>query len=235
MWDNPTQLNRLSKYLLILLVIALLSAGWTLLKQSSWFPVKGVKVVGNLQNVTKQQVQLVVDNTVPGNFFSVELDSVHQAFESLAWVDRVSIKRDWASRLIVVSVLEHQPLARWGRTALMSQRGKLFEAVIDQTLPTLSGPEQSEGIVFKQYIALRRLLRTADLEIAQLSLSDRFSWQLQTGKVMTVEIGSAENPVESMGKFIEIYRQSVGDWHGKIEYVDLRYRDGFAIKKPVEA
>ena len=47
-----------------------------------------------------------------GKFFSVDLDAVRRAFESLPWVRKVEVRRLWPDR-IEVSIEEHVALARW--------------------------------------------------------------------------------------------------------------------------
>jgi len=162
----------------------------------------------------------------------LDLNRLHQAFEGLPWVDRVSIRRNWQNRMITATVVEHQPFARWGETALISQQGKVFNAVLDGVLPMLAGPAESAISVFEQYKSLSAVLKQANLKIASLTLSERFSWRLTTDSGMTVEIGSAKNAIQNLRRFVTVYQQSVGEWHGKIDYVDLRYKDGFAIKQP---
>ncbi len=233
MWDNPQQLNRLTKALLVFLMIFLLISVWHYVKQrADWFPVQAVKVDGKLNHVTRKQVQLVVDSVKGMNFFAVDLNRLHQAFEGLPWVDRVSIRRHWQQRMITATVVEHQAFARWGETALISQQGKVFNAVMDGVLPMLVGPLESARRVFEQYKSLSAMLKQANLQIASLTLSERFSWRLTTSSGMTVEIGSAKNAIQNLRRFVMLYRESVGEWHGKIDYVDLRYKDGFAIKQP---
>lgn len=233
MWDNPQQMNRLTKALLVFFAIFLLMSAWRYVKQrADWFPVQAVKVDGELNHVTRKQVQLVVDSVKGMNFFALDLNRLHQAFEGLPWVDKVSIRRNWQNRMITATVVEHQPFARWGEAALISQQGKVFNAVMDGVLPLLAGPAESARRVFEQYKSLNAVLKQANLTIASLTLSERFSWRLTTGSGMTIEIGSAKNTIQNIRRFVSVYRQSVGEWHGKIDYVDLRYKDGFAFKQP---
>lgn len=233
MWDNPQQLNRLTKALLVFLLLFLVVSAWHYVKErADWFPVQAVKVDGELNHVTRKQVQLVVDSVKGLNFFALDLNRLHQGFEGLPWVDRVSLRRNWQNRMITAQIVEHEPFARWGETALISQQGKVFHAVMDGVLPMLAGPAETARSVFEQYKSLSAVLKQANLTIASLTLSERFSWRLTTNSGMTVEIGSAKNAIQNLRKFVAVYRQSVGDWHGKIDYVDLRYKNGFAIKQP---
>lgn len=233
MWDNLQQLNRLTKALMAFLVIFLLVSGWGYVKQrADWFPLKAVKVDGELNHVTRKQVQLVVDSVKGKNFFALDLNRLHQAFEGLPWIERVSIRRNWQNRMIAVTVVEHQPFARWGETALISQKSKVFNAVMNGDLPMLAGPMNTARRVFEQYKSMNEVLKKADLQIASLTLSERFSWRLVTGNGMAVEMGSTKSAVQNLRKFVTVYKQSAGKWHGKIDYVDLRYKGGFAIKKP---
>lgn len=239
MWDKPQQLNRLSNLLLMIALGLLVWIVWGLLAQSKWFPVKEVQVTGVLEHVTKAQVQLVVDKTVGGNILSADLVAMQQAFESMPWVESVIVKRRYPKRL-VVEMQEHQPIARWGSNALLSSKGKLFHAIVDEPLPALFGPEHTERLLLKQYAALAQPLHEAGLGITKLTLSDRFAWEVETVKGLTIAIGRTEkavNQIEQVAsrvqRFVNVYQQTAGEWSEAIEYVDLRYQDGFAVRRPV--
>ncbi len=88
------------------------------------------------------------------------------------------------------------PVAHWGTEAesrMVNSYGEVFEAntaEADDDLPRLSGPDDQAGHVLGMYRELVPVFKSKDLEIDELDLSSRGSWQatLSTGAV--IELGS---------------------------------------------
>ena len=77
------------------------------------FPIREIKVVGQYQHLDEDQVSMISDRFVKGNFFSLDLFSTKEAFTKLPWVRNVSLRRVWPDHLEVL-VEEHQAIGRWG-------------------------------------------------------------------------------------------------------------------------
>jgi hypothetical protein len=81
---------------------------------------------------------------IKGNFFTTNLESVRGVFESVPWVRRASVRREWPNQLIV-ALEEHEALGTWGEDGrLLSVKGDVFtanlaEAEDDHELPAFSG------------------------------------------------------------------------------------------------
>jgi cell division protein FtsQ len=81
-----------------------------------------------------------------GNFFTVDLGATRAVFESVPWVRRALVQREFPNRLKVV-LQEHKPVAFWGAEGdarLVNNFGEVFEAnqgdVEAEDLPVLNGP-----------------------------------------------------------------------------------------------
>jgi cell division protein FtsQ len=171
---------------------------------------------------------------VAGNFFGMNLDEVRRLVAELPWVRRVEVRREWPDR-IVVRVEEHRPLGRWSATRLVSERGELFDGTSDAALPQLAGPPGSEREVTRRYLATRELLAPLGVEPVQVALSARYAWQVQLSNGLVLELGrdQARSPVdERLARFVAAYPRIVGSLNRRLDYVDLRYPNGFAIRVP---
>jgi len=67
-----------------------------------------------------------------------------------------------------------------------------------------------------------------DLHAAQLSLSPRHAWQLRLRNGMVLELGR-EDVQQRLARFVAVYPYSLVAIQSRVKFVDLRYRNGFAV------
>jgi cell division protein FtsQ len=132
-----------------------------------------------------------------------------------------------------VLIEEHEPLAKWGGSGLVSQKGYVFNEMVGDDLPVFIGPEASAELVTKQYAVFSEMLKPINMQIVKLKLTERTAWQLMTQSGMTIELGRTE--VEArLKRFVRVYQSTIEKLNKKLMYADLRYPNGFAIRKPSE-
>ncbi len=232
MWDRPTLLNWIANLLYAFSIVVMFYAVIYVVVHLPIFPLREVKVDGQLHHVSREQVKLIVAKHLKGNFFTLDLVNARDAFEKLPWARTVSVRRRWPDKLEVV-IEEHQALARWGSTALVNKQGELFHAASGSDLPVFYGPDDGVIEVASQYDSLNKVLQSAKLGIATLALTPRRAWQITTTNGMVLELGRIEMQTR-LEKFANIYSSTLGGLNQKITYVDLRYPSGFAVRRPSE-
>jgi cell division protein FtsQ len=186
-------------------------------------------------------VRANVASRLSGSFFTMDLDNARLTFESLPWVRKALVRREFPSRLKVV-LQEHKALAYWGEdgeSRLLSNLGEVFEANVDEVeqdaLPRLSGPDGQGPAVLVMYQALQPLLAAMDMALEQLDLSGRGGWhaQLDTGAQLELGGGSAAEVLARTQQFLKTLTQ-VTSRYGRtseaLETADLRHADGYAIR-----
>src|SRR6478736_2927725 len=191
MWDKPTLLNWIANLLFALIVVVMLYATLYVLVHLPIFPLREVKVEGQLSHVSREQVKLIVAKHLKGNFFTLDLVKARNAFEKLPWARNVSLRRRWPDKLEVV-IEEHQALARWGSVALVNTHGELFHAATNSDLPVFLGPGDGVIEVASQYIEVDKALNNANLKVATLALTPRRAWQVTTTDGMVIELGRVD-------------------------------------------
>src|SRR5688572_17129573 len=139
MWDKPRLLNWFANLLYAMSVVLMLYALVFVVVHLPIFPIREVKVDGQLAHVNREQIRLIVARHLKGNFFTLDLIKTRNAFEKLPWAREVSVRRRWPDKL-EVKIEEHQALARWGNIALVNTHGELFQAATDADLPVFYGP-----------------------------------------------------------------------------------------------
>jgi cell division protein FtsQ len=151
-------------------------------------------------------------------------------------VRAIALRRQWPNRL-EVSVTEHTPLARWNDNALVNNAGEVFIADFDGELPQFTGPEGAAGEMSARFAEFGAALERAGLAIAEIRLSARGGWELKTAEAppLTIALGRSV-PTERLNRFVGYYSRTVGALTRagtRVEYADLRYRNGFAARLPL--
>lgn len=230
MWDKPGLLLWVANLLYALAAVLLLYAVLFLLVHLPVFPLREIKVDGELRHVTREQVQLIVRRELKGNFFTLDLTQARKAFEKLPWVRLVSVRRRWPDQL-EVTLEEHVAQARWGNIALVNTHGELFRAASGAELPMYVGPAGMEKEIAERHATFSRLLAPLELEPVQVALSPRRAWQLRLNNGLTVELGREQTEMR-LAKFVDVYAETLGRLGQPVRYVDLRYSNGFAVRMP---
>lgn len=229
MWDSPKDLNAIASLLFAFATAFFLYAAVHWLVLLPVFDLRAVKVEGMTNHLSRDQVAFIVKR-MKGNFFTVNLDKVRGDFEKLPWVRSVSVRRQWPLR-IDVRLEEHVVLARWGSDQLVDTYGDVFDASTDAVLPHFSGPLDTSGEVASKYSAFSRSLAQIDRHIDDLRLSERRSWELQLDDGMVIELGRAKME-QRLSDFASLYGNALGQIGKHVDYVDLRYDNGFAVRIP---
>ena len=164
MWHDAKALNATASGLFALTILACIASGVWWVSQRPMFNLRTIRIenIGNedLKHVNHLTLRNNALGRIKGNFFTTNLDAVRQAFESVPWVRRATVRREWPDQLIV-ALEEHEALGTWGEDGrLLSTKGDVFtanlaEAEEDHALPEFDGPEGSEKEVLSRYGELR--------------------------------------------------------------------------------
>lgn len=230
MWDKPSLLNAIADALFALAVLLVVAAAAVYAARLPQFALREVRVAGDLKHVTPEQVEDVVRREVKGGFFTVNLGAARAAFEQLPWVRGANVRREWPARLDVV-LEEHAPLARWGNDSLVNVQGEVFRAAYDGDLPVFVGPEGSAREIAIQYRYFQRSLAAIGRAPVQVLVNARRAWQLKLGDGLTLELGR-EDIEARLARFVAVHDRTIGRLGRHIDYVDLRYANGFAVRVP---
>jgi cell division protein FtsQ len=240
-WHDIKTLNAATNALLGLFALAMLTAGFWWLAQRPMFVLKAIRIEGSeasLRYVNPATVRGTALPRIRGNFFTVNLDAVRTAFESVPWVRKATVRREWPNKLIV-TLEEHVPLGTWGDDGrLLSVKGDVFtanlgEAEEDGDLLEFAGPNGSEKEVVAHFQDFREWFAPVSLAPDSVQLSSRYAWTVKLNNGMTVQLGrevSRELLKARVDRLVRIYPQLLARLQDRIESVDMRYPNGFALK-----
>jgi cell division protein FtsQ len=227
----PNLLDNIKKITLIIYVFIFLLSIFVVLQLLSRvdLPIRQISIIGEYQHIDKEQVDLIADEYIKGNFFSLNLDLTRQAFKKLAWVREIAIRKKFPDTLLV-TVEEHKPIARWGRIGLVNSHGEIFNAASQEELPSFIGYEPFAKEMTEKFMEMNKILSKELMQVGTITLSERLSWEITTDNQVKVILGK-ENIIKKLNLFTNNYQNILAELKNRIEYVDLRYKDGFSVKK----
>jgi cell division protein FtsQ len=230
MWDRPDILNRMAQGCIAFAVLLALWAALHFVTRMQVFAVHEIRVNGPIQHVTREQVEAIASSEVRGTFFTVNLVRVRTAFEKLPWVHSAGVRRQWPDRL-EVTLEEFVPLARWGDSALVDADGNVFAAAYDGKLPLFEGPDGSAKELTIQYGYFKNALAAIGEVPTAVRLSARRAWHVRLASGMELELGRTSIE-QRLDRFVSLYDRTLKPLHRRLDYVDLRYSNGFAVRIP---
>ncbi len=193
-------------------------------------PIKKIRAQGEFENVTEEMILSAIKNDVIGGYLKVNVHKLQTKIEKLAWVKIAAVKRVWPDS-IVVTITEQKAQAIWKNSGLLNEFGEKFKPkkISKYELPILSGPENLNVKVMNEYKFFESQLNKIDLSINEFNLDDRRAINMNLSNNIKISLGRSEYQKRLM-RFITAYDLSLKKYADKIEYVDMRYTNGFSIK-----
>ena len=246
LWNYPERMQKLSRFLMqcFLVMVAIGLLIW--LSQRPVFTLKQIQIEPlasqSLKHINKSMVKRQIAETVQGNFFSVRLEDVKRGFESMPWVRHANVRRVWPNGLIV-SIEEQQAFGTWDgidSNTLINKYGELFAGRISEVpdgarLIDFHGPEDAGKEVTSLYERASNWFKPWGVEVVSLALTERYAWHIKLSNGMKVEFGRDEESSdknlteERVSRLLKYWPQVQERWANRIDVVDLRYANGFAV------
>jgi len=194
-------------------------------------PITKVRMDNQWQNVAEAEVGQVLESFMGAGFFEFDVAGVKARLEQHPWIRQATVKKQWPDS-IALTLVEEVGIARWNEDGLINQYGEVFRPGQRHglNLPRLSGPDDSQMKVMEQFRAVNQLFFPAGLRVTELRLSERGNWSLQLNDRIAVTAGRGD-VMERLSRFLEFYNDQPAESATTLVGVDLRYDNGFAVRK----
>lgn len=210
----------------IVIVFATYQLSLTMLDRT----ISAIEISGPFQRVSALQIEEAISAEIEAGFVGSDLDRIRERIVALPWIDQARVARRWPSRLSI-TVTEQVPAAIWGESGLLNTRGELFVAESRHPpaeLPRLSGPDDRSAEVAKRYLEVRDQLIPIGLDLQRVHLDARGSWEMTLQSGIEVRLGR-RNVAERTTLFLTVVADIVTSRAKEIDYIDMRYSNGFTI------
>ena len=250
-WNTPRALDIFSLIIGSLTFLYLLCLSYSWVISHKHFTLKNVviEVVNNDNpNIDKQEIQQAIKGTLNGTTLSTDLKKMVALILDNPWIEQVVIRRVWPNT-IVLRVQELRLIALWNNKILISELGevtnipvsdyKKVEKKLGCYLLKIEGPKDFLSKIVARAEKTNNLLANINKQLSHLKLTAHFSWEAKTTGGMTLRFGGEdlqgpmfyrlENFTKSYSSLADkLAEKGIGS--PEIQYVDLRYAKGFAIK-----
>ncbi|MDH5622448.1 MAG: cell division protein FtsQ/DivIB [Gammaproteobacteria bacterium] len=192
--------------------------------------ISSIEISGPLQRVTAMNIEAAISAEIDAGFVGADIDRMQEQILALPWIDQARVARRWPNR-ISITVTEQVPAAVWGDSGLLNTRGELFVTEsrhVPAELPRLSGPDSHSAEVAARYLDVRDQLIPVGLDVRRVHLDARGSWDMTLSNGIEVRLGRRD-VAERTDLFLEIVADIITGRATEIEYVDMRYGNGFTI------
>lgn len=216
----------LSLILLALLAIALYIASKTdkaILK---------VDVVSNdgLVYISKQDlIQKIIKASHDKQWFNINVDDIEKYLYSVKGVDYTLVKKVWPST-IVIYMYDHEPVAYWNNDEILLDNMEIIKPAVfsyDGNLPHIQSTDQAnKDYIYETYQELNSFSKKYNMRIIEVFYEGN-QFGLLFDNNMKVILGSA-NLKKRLELFFNSYKKVKN--YKSVEYFDMRYSDGFAVK-----
>jgi len=189
-------------------------------------PVKRVTFAGSTARIPPESLDALA-RTIQSAPPLLALATVRDAARRMPWVRDAAVRRRFPDA-VEVTLEVHEPLARWNDAALVSTRGEVFAAAVDEPLPSFRGVDAAAPLMARQYPALVAALAPLPSPIAELRLSARGAWQVKLASGLELMLGRGD--VEPrLARFVRAWPQLEARGIAP-RHADLRYPNGFALR-----
>lgn len=193
-------------------------------------PIDAITIEGPFQRVTALQIEEAISLELGAGFFSASLKNIQRRVVALPWIDAANVGRRWPGT-IEINVTEQIPAAIWGERGLLNTDGELFvqdARHIPAELPRLSGPDDQSDSVAHRYLQIREQLIPLGLDVRRLHLDARGAWDMTLQNGVDVRLGRKDVDART-SLFLEVAADIISSRAEEIDYVDMRYSNGFTI------
>ncbi|MDN3452618.1 MULTISPECIES: cell division protein FtsQ/DivIB [unclassified Psychrobacter] len=231
---SKIQMPAVVKYLFMMLVLGLLvlilMMGGKALRDAP--PANIYVSTQGLSVAQYHSLQSVMEQQKVSSFFTSDLQVLRDITMGLAWVDQVSVSRDW-QRGIVITALPKQAIANFGTERLVDAKGAVFVPADSSDLTqahfaTLQGEMTQAPVIMQQMQQVNDWYAPLDMQVEDIILSPRMTWLIRFDNGLRVIVDN-ENTAQKLLNLSQLLGNQLSSRRDEMQSVDLRYKNGFTI------
>lgn len=201
---------------------------------SSILPVDKIALVGKTEHVTQKEIAEILATNEFSGMLSIDMSLLREQLLKMPWVRDVQVRKIWPDTLSF-EIKEFQPIAIINQRYL-TEKGSLIEesnyiaksTVLKITIENdLSSVDINFVSLVKQLGEIQTKLANNGMEMKSLNISKSDNWIINLQGKFFIKVGRKQQ-LQRIENFLKVYA-AIED-KNKLESVDLRYSNGFAVK-----
>ena len=207
----PSMLRYFFTVLVLGLLVLILVMGGKALRDA---PPAAIHVDDRGLTVAQYRVlQQVMNQQSVSSFFTSDLQALRDISTGLAWVDQVSISRDWQQGIVVK-----------GAVFVPADSRELTQ----EQFATLQGDIAQAPVIMQQMQQVNDWYAPLDMQVEDIILSPRMTWLIRFDNGLRVIVDN-ENTAQKLLNLSQLLGNQLSNRRDEMQSVDLRYKNGFTI------
>ena len=226
--DKTIEKSLLKPFLLTLLALIMFGFIYISINQ----PVKLIKIEGDFKRVSTKRVDSILSELMNQGFLTINQSKYKERLENIDWVKSVRINKVWPNKINVL-LIEDDVVGLWNNKLLLNSSGELYnldQRVVPKELIQFFGPDDRVNDVYERFNLYNDELVARGILIEKIELNLRGSWEITIRPSIKIKLGE-KHTQERFERFLTIWDQSLLENFELISYIDLRYTEGFVIKR----
>ena len=226
--DKPIEKSLLKPFLLTLLALIIFVFIYISINQ----PVTSIKIQGDFKRVSNKRVDSILSELMNQGFLTINQSKYKNRLENIDWVKSVRINKVWPNKINVL-LIEDDVVGLWNKKLLLNSSGELYnldQRVVPKELIQFFGPDDRVNDVYERFNLYNDELVARGILIEKIELNLRGSWEITIRPSIKIKLGEKDTQ-ERFERFLTIWDQSLLENFELISYIDLRYTEGFVIKR----
>lgn len=228
--QSPFSLLTFLKVMFVMLPILAICFLFPKKQHNEYFPITDVQIFG-IHHISHAELQNLILPLIKKGFFAVDLSEIKDRITQLSWTNHVVVQRVWPDKLII-SLSEKNAIALWNDESLLSDSGEIFTPSTEtypKNLPKLTGLTGEQLKLMRYYTKINTLFSPLHFTVTNLALSPLQSWEVTLSNGIKLNAGN-KDILTRLSHFVKVYSKIIGAREGDVEYIDLRYPNGMAVR-----
>jgi len=224
------QASHIFKILILGIIVLSIVFAVNQIQLSRYFPIKTVRIYG-INRISEQEIRTSLLPLVNHGFFTIDVEYIRDRLLQMPWLSDLYVRRIWPDR-VEITVVERKPIASWNEESLLSEAGELFtpkRETYPAHLPRFTGAGGQQIFMLQNFKDINRLLLPLHAKISYLELTPDFTWKLTLDNGITMQMGHKDS-LTRLNHFVKVYPKIVGTRAADVDYIDLRYPNGVAVR-----
>lgn len=229
--NRPAGRHHYAEVALVALFIAVLVAVSSTLKDPQHFPIREVRIEGDLVHLVEADFRARLAGVTEQGLFSVDVHALRAHLLEEPWVREVSIRRVWPHTLMI-RVTEQVAVARWNQGQGVNVQGQTFDppdADLAADLPQLSGPPGSIDTVLATVQVVDVWFERMGLAQTSVRLTDHGDWWIGIAGGQTLVLGH-DDLTPRLHLFSLAFKNYLRAQWDQVARIDMRYPNGMAVQ-----
>ncbi len=216
----------------VLPILALaLIASWV--SHHPYFKIQQVEIKKHHAPLHNRELSVILLPYMGHSLFSLDTEKLQTELEYMGWVKHAAVRKKWPHTLSI-EIQPQNPVAKWEHHGLVDKYGNVFqpEDSIPSNIPLIISNTKNLKTALDAVAAINEDAIPSRLSLTKLKIENDKLCQFSLDNGLTL-LSVCKKIKQVLPQFLAAYPKVFSEKSPDGAYVDLRYPNGFAVKRRV--